>query len=157
MNLIGRHCWRFLFIIIFWFFQQNSRNYCLALDNSGYIVSTYAGNGVASSNNDGSRATSASISGPFGIWQDSAGNLYVTDGDNCIRKIDESSGIISTFLGTSSNSYNGDGLPATSTQINGAGGRFDLHYCCVYSFLSVLQVALFRPFFNSLTFRHMDQ
>jgi hypothetical protein len=50
------------------------------------IITTVAGNGSAGFGGDGGPASSASLSGPFGIAADAAGNLYIADtGNNRIR------------------------------------------------------------------------
>jgi len=62
------------------------------------IVSTLAGDST-SGNNDGT-GTSARFFSPAGIAVDSLGNVYVSDrGNNSIRKITASTGIVSTLAG----------------------------------------------------------
>ena len=47
------------------------------------------------------------------------GNVYIADsGNNRIRKVTVSTGIISTIAGTGSASYSGDGGQATSAALN---------------------------------------
>jgi len=47
------------------------------------------------------------------------GNLYIADlYDHRIRKVTISTGIINTIAGTGSNSYSGDGGPATAATIS---------------------------------------
>lgn len=80
-------------------------------------ISTVAGTGAGSSTGDGGPATLATIAGPWALTLDSAGNLYIAEYDgNRIRKID-SSGNISTFVGTGTSGYSGDGGPAASAQL----------------------------------------
>jgi sugar lactone lactonase YvrE len=63
------------------------------------IIETVAGNGKASYAGDGGRATQASLNDPEDVWVDTAGNLFITDGDNHrIRKVD-TRGIITTIAG----------------------------------------------------------
>ncbi len=45
--------------------------------------------------------------------------MYIADyGDNRVRKVTASTGIISTIAGTGTNSYSGDNGPATSAALN---------------------------------------
>ncbi len=67
---------------------------------------------------DGGPATQASIV-PAGIAVDNASNLYIADGQNRIREVINSIGIITTIAGTGSVGYSGDGGPATDAQLNG--------------------------------------
>ena len=84
------------------------------------IISTAAGNGMGGYFGDNGPATSARLNGPTGVALDTFGNLYIADGQNHrIRKVDATTGIISTIAGTGIGGYNGDGLQATSAQIWG--------------------------------------
>ncbi len=86
------------------------------IDASG-IITTIAGNGSSGFSGDGGAATAAALNNPHGIAIDSSGNLYVADASNQrIRKI-TTSGIISTFAG-SSGGFSGDGGAATSAQLS---------------------------------------
>jgi sugar lactone lactonase YvrE len=82
---------------------------------SNGIITTVAGNGVWGFSGDNGPATSAQLSGPWGIAVDSAGNLYVADTmNNRIRKV--SGGVITTVAGGGSSGL-GDNGPATSAQL----------------------------------------
>ena len=49
--------------------------------------------------------------------------MYIADfGNNCIRKITVSTGIIDSIAGTSTGGYGGDNGPATSAVLNGPQG-----------------------------------
>ncbi len=86
--------------------------------NSISIISTYAGTGTGSYSGDGGTATSAAINVPSGIAIDSSGNVYFNDEDNHrVRKITASTGIITTYAGTGSASYSGDGGAASSAAL----------------------------------------
>ena len=62
------------------------------------VITTVAGNGTRGFNGDNGPATSAQLSGPWGVAVDSAGNLYITDtGNNRIRKV--TGGVITTVVG----------------------------------------------------------
>jgi large repetitive protein len=80
------------------------------------IISTFAGSGSGS---DGGQAASAQLSFPTGITVDGFGNHYIADQKaNKIRKVTPA-GVISTFAGTGTAGFSGDGGPATSAQISG--------------------------------------
>ena len=70
------------------------------VDTSG-IISTIAGTGTGGYSGDGGLATSAQLNNPSGVVFDTAGNLYIADSANyCIRKIDHTTGNITTVAGT---------------------------------------------------------
>jgi sugar lactone lactonase YvrE len=82
------------------------------------IISTIAGNGVGGFSGDGGLATVAMIWNPEALAVDSAGNVYIADEFNLrIRKISRS-GKINTFAGTGNAGYNGENLPAVSTNLD---------------------------------------
>jgi trimeric autotransporter adhesin len=86
--------------------------------NAAGYISTFAGNGSASSGGDGGQATNAQLYYPYGVVVDSANNVYICEsGYNKIRKVN-SSGIISTFAGIGGYiaGYSGDGGPAINAQ-----------------------------------------
>jgi sugar lactone lactonase YvrE len=86
------------------------------------VISTYAGNGTAGFSGDGGAATDAEISGPLGIAFDNAGNLYIAEsGSERVRKVTPL-GIISTIAGNGTAGYNGDGIAATSAELNNPNG-----------------------------------
>jgi len=83
------------------------------------IITTVAGNGKPSFSGDGGLATSASLSLPFDVTVDGAGNLYIADfGNNRIRKVAASTGIITTFAGNGAVGFSGDGGAAASASLN---------------------------------------
>ncbi len=87
------------------------------ISKSGTIT-TIAGNGVFGYSGDGGPALNAEIGQPFQLAYDAAGNLYFDQVGNCVvRKVD-TSGMITTFAGTGTCGYNGDGIPATTAQLN---------------------------------------
>lgn len=81
------------------------------------VISTIAGNGTAGSTGDGGSATAAELNAPQGVAVDSSGNLYIADTANSrVRKVTPG-GAISTYAGTGTPGYAGDGGLATSAQI----------------------------------------
>ena len=86
--------------------------------STAFIISTIAGTGAASYSGDNGQATSAAFAWPCAIALDSAGNVYIADYYNHrIRKVTVSTGIITTYAGTGTNSYSGDIGPATSATL----------------------------------------
>jgi RHS repeat-associated protein len=69
---------------------------------------------------DGGPATGAQLTSPSAVTVDAAGNLFIADcGNNVIRKVSASSGVIATVAGTGGvGGYSGDGGPATSAQLS---------------------------------------
>ena len=88
--------------------------------NTSGIISTIAGTGVIGLSGDGGPATSAQIGGgTAGMLFDASGNLIIADRGNCrIRKINKTTGIITTIAGTT-DGYSGDNGPATNAQLSG--------------------------------------
>ncbi|MDM8522467.1 SBBP repeat-containing protein [Desulfococcaceae bacterium HSG8] len=81
-------------------------------------ISTAAGNGTSGFGGDGGPATNASLNGPYGVAFDSAGNLFIADLSNHrIRKLDATTGNISTVAGDGTRGFGGDGGPATSASL----------------------------------------
>ncbi len=82
-------------------------------------IATIAGNGIPGTSGDGGPATAANVEQGYGLATDPSGNVYLADDLNSgIRKI-SSLGIISTIGGTGTPGYNGDGIAATTAQVNG--------------------------------------
>src|SRR6266702_2809709 len=68
---------------------------------------------------DGGPATQALLNLPSSAEYDAGGNLYISEeGARRIRKVDAATGIITTFAGTGTPGYGGDGGPATAAQFN---------------------------------------
>jgi uncharacterized protein (TIGR03437 family) len=85
------------------------------LDKSG-VLTTVAG-GTFGFSGDGGPATKAALYFPSGVAVDSVGNLYFADkGNNRVRKVD-TKGVITTFAGTGTAGYSGDGGLATSAKL----------------------------------------
>ena len=73
------------------------------------VITTVAGNGSHGYSGDGGAARSAGLNYPTGIFVDASGNMYICDRLNQrIRKVDASSGVITTVAGNGSAGYSGD-------------------------------------------------
>jgi sugar lactone lactonase YvrE len=88
------------------------------------IISTVAGNGgyagssLGSFSGDGGPAVLAGLDHPKGVAVDGAGNLYIADtGNQRVRMVSATTGIITTIAGTGTGGYSGDGGPATSAKL----------------------------------------
>ncbi len=82
------------------------------------IISTIAGTGSCCYTGDGGAATAAKFDNIQGVATDTAGNVYICDADSRrIRKVSPS-GIVTTFAGTGSAGYSGDGGLASAAQVN---------------------------------------
>jgi uncharacterized protein (TIGR03437 family) len=90
------------------------------------IITTVAGNGKQGYNGDGIRATSASLECPADALPDAAGNLFIADScGNRIRKVNASTGLISTVAGTGECCTAGDGGTAVRGRISPFSGAVD--------------------------------
>jgi sugar lactone lactonase YvrE len=84
--------------------------------NVPQIITTVAGNGNSGYSGDGGLATNASIMTPYGVTADNNGSFYFSDYSFCIRKVTVD-GIITTFAGSGSSGFSGDGGLATSASL----------------------------------------
>lgn len=86
-----------------------------------YVISTIAGNNTSGSSGDNGPATAAQLFQPAGIAVDSSGNIYIADaGNHRVRKV--SNGTITTYAGTGTAGFTGDGKAASSAQLNNPTG-----------------------------------
>ena len=89
----------------------DAQNHRIRKVTTSGIITTIAGNGIVGYSGDGGPALIASFYYPGAVVIDTDGNLYVSDYNNVVRKIDPS-GTITTFAGTGKYGYTGDGGPA---------------------------------------------
>jgi sugar lactone lactonase YvrE len=83
------------------------------------VITTMAGNGTRGYSGDGGQATSAMMKDSFGVVVDTSGNVYISDSNNNrIRKVNVSTGVITTVAGTGTFGYSGDGKQATSALLH---------------------------------------
>ena len=80
------------------------------VDSVTGIITTVAGTGVAAFSGDGGPATAAAMNTPQRIAFDTLGNLFLTDtANNRIRRVDVTTGVISTIAGNGVSGYSGNG------------------------------------------------
>ena len=83
------------------------------------IITTVAGGDTQGNSGDGGLATSASVYVPSGVAVDASGNIFIADtGNNRIRLVMKSTGIITTVAGDGTDGYKGDGGLATSASLS---------------------------------------
>ena len=90
---------------------------------SSGLISTVAGNGHPGYSGDGELATMAELTHVNGIALDSAGDIFLSDGDNHrVRKVAATTGLITTVAGTGGYVYNGDDQPAVDATLGNPEG-----------------------------------
>lgn len=80
------------------------------------IITTIAGNGIASSSKYGSLATATPIfpeGGSGGIASDKAGNIFFSNTPSSVAKVDAATGVIISVAGNGYSGFSGDGGSAT--------------------------------------------
>ncbi len=90
------------------------------------IITTIAGGGYGVNTGDGGPATAAGLFLIGGVAVDANGNIYLSTSDVGIRNFSvvkkvNTAGIITTFAGTDTVGFSGDGGPATAARFNPAG------------------------------------
>lgn len=92
------------------------------LNTTTGIITTIAGNGTAGYSGDGGLATFSTLNLPSGVAVDQEGDLFISDsGNNRIRKIQASTGTISTVAGNGISGYAGDGGTAVGAELSNPG------------------------------------
>ena len=82
-------------------------------------IHTVVGTGDAGYSGDGGPATSATLREPFMCAFDRAGNMFFCEARNhVVRRVDASTGHVTTVAGTGEVGYTGDGGPATAAAMN---------------------------------------
>ncbi len=89
------------------------------IDHTTGIIETIAGTGEAGFNGDGIPAAAAQLSRPEQAVFGPSGDLFIADSyNNRIRRIDHSTGLISTVAGTGNRGGDGDGGPAAAAELH---------------------------------------
>jgi sugar lactone lactonase YvrE len=104
------------------YFSDTTNNVVWMLTAKTGDISVVAGTGTPGYSGDGGPATNALFYSPAGMAIDSAGDLYIADsGNNVIRKLTASTGLITTVAGNGHAGGNlaaSNGVPATSTGLS---------------------------------------
>ena len=102
---------------------SDSENHRIRKVDVNGIITTFAGVVNPGYNGDGNTATSAQLNFPYQITVDASDNVYFADyNNNAIRKVDISSGTISTVAGNGNNSFSGDDGLAVNASLSGPLG-----------------------------------
>ena len=102
------------------FFVEMRNHIVRRIDGRTRRISTVAGSGREGFSGDGGPATKAQLWQPHSIQFDGRGYLYICDiGNNRIRKVDLSTGMISTFAGTGERMPTPDGAKLANAPLNG--------------------------------------
>jgi sugar lactone lactonase YvrE len=100
------------------FFADTGNHRVRRIDGRSGVVTTVAGSGEKGFSGDGGPATSASLDEPYGVALDTDGNLYFADRLNRrVRRVDATTGVISTVAGDGSDASSGDGGPGVRAGI----------------------------------------
>lgn len=98
---------------------DNGSNRIRRIDARSGHIHTVLGTGVAASNGDGGPATAAATNGPDGIFVDRHENLWVSETRGYrLRRVDTSSGTVTTHAGCGLPGWGGEKESATETRCN---------------------------------------
>src|SRR5437660_975669 len=96
-------------------FKVDSRGQLTVVAGTGRLGALFSG--------DGGPATAAGLGLPAGVAVNAAGNLFIADtGNERIRRVDATTGTITTVAGNGTAGFSGDGGPATSAELSGPTG-----------------------------------
>ncbi len=84
---------------------------------SAGVITTIAGNGVQGFAGDGGSASAGELDTPAGIAVRPDGSIFVADTGNNRLRVISAAGTISTYAGTGSAGFSGDGAAATAAQL----------------------------------------
>ena len=101
------------------FVSDTQNNRVREINATTQIITTVAGSGTtAGFGGDNGPATSATLNFPNRVSVNGAENFFVSDTDNNrVRRVDGTSGIITTFVGNGAFAFAGDGGPALSASL----------------------------------------
>jgi streptogramin lyase len=103
-------------------FIADDSNFAVRRVSLTAVITTIAGTGTAGFSGDGGPATSARLGEVRDVAVDPAGNVYIADEQNHrIRRVSPS-GIITTFAGTGTSGFSGDGGAPQSARVAGPRG-----------------------------------
>ena len=88
------------------------------VDATTRFITTVAGTGTSGDSGDNGQATAAQLNQPIGVTVTSDGTLYIADAFNHrVRKVDGTTGLITTVAGDGTGGYSGDNGQADAAQL----------------------------------------
>jgi sugar lactone lactonase YvrE len=97
------------------FVADSSNSRVRRVDFTTGIITTVAGNGTFGSGGDGGPAVNAQLGFPNGVSFDALGNLFISDNNGRVRRVDAKTSVIATVAGGGTG---GDGGLATNAQVS---------------------------------------
>jgi hypothetical protein len=92
----------------------------ISLLDKGGKLSVFAGTGEKGLSGDGGPASKAQFNGPHHLLFGPDGDLYIADTfNNCVRKIDLKTGVVTRVAGTGKKGFSGEGGSAASAEFGG--------------------------------------
>ncbi|MBS0202966.1 MAG: hypothetical protein JSS49_08730 [Planctomycetes bacterium] len=102
-----------------WLYLCDMDNHRIRRVGADGKIETFAGSDKSGYAGDGGPATKASLNMPYEMAWDEGRNLYFVElGNHCVRRVDATSGVITTIAGTGKAGFSGDGGPATKATFN---------------------------------------
>ena len=101
-------------------YLAEARNHCVRrIDRDTGVITTIAGNGSAGYSGDGGPAVAATLNEPYSLTvHPQSGDIYIVDRMNAaVRRVDGTTGFITTVAGTGEPGYGGDGGPGNRAQL----------------------------------------
>jgi cysteine-rich repeat protein len=88
------------------------------IDADDATIRTVVGSGAIGYVGDGGDATAAALAYPWGLAIDATGNVFISDAyHQRVRRIDATTGVITTVAGAGLDGFGGDGGPATEASL----------------------------------------
>lgn len=82
------------------------------------IISTFAGTGTPGYSGDWGPAQQAALHGPYGVFPDDQGQVWIADSLNHVIRMVEQNGLIKTIAGRGAPGYSGDGGSAQMAELD---------------------------------------
>jgi len=102
---------------------EEYNNVIRRIDAATGIITTVCGTGVGGFSGDGGPAIAAQLSQPADVCVDRDGNIYISDkGNQRIRRVDGTTGTITTYAGAGVAGFNNNDIPATGATLSYPAG-----------------------------------